>query len=213
MSIFPSVLDAQDGSGNLQRQDQDPTKTSVPRYEVKQKVAGASAETKNVDLIDVIPFKPSGASGSTSSYDLATQQILRMVHSLFQAAAHEDFEFGTESPFIKSLDTCVTQYGTKGVLAIASIILNARAKPRVIAEALRWLGNLTHQPSYLLRLRTLEVCLGSPSRWVRDGASLGLEAMNDPRAIPYLREAVNREQLPELRKDLEAVLRELERGS
>jgi hypothetical protein len=44
---------------------------------------------------------------------------------------------------------------------------------------------------------------------VRDAAGLGLASMRDPRAIPHVLDAIGRESNPELRADLELVVRDL----
>ena len=56
----------------------------------------------------------------------------------------------------------------------------------------------------------MEDSLLSPSRWIRDGAALGLATMKDLHAVPYLREAIRREEIPDLRRDFELVLDRVE---
>jgi HEAT repeat protein len=57
----------------------------------------------------------------------------------------------------------------------------------------------------------MERSLQSRSSWIRDAAALGLEAMDDPAAIPYLKEALGREPNSELRRYLQSVLEYLQR--
>lgn len=128
------------------------------------------------------------------------------LEALFQAYANEDFEDGMESEFISELISSIRIHGTKAIEAIRRIILELNVKPLVAFEALRWLGRIAHPESYRSRLFFLETCLDSPFRLVRDGAALGLASMKDAHAIPYLREAIARERIQDLRKDLEAVL-------
>jgi len=132
--------------------------------------------------------------------------IDQKLEALFQACANEDFEDGMESEFISELISSVRIHGTKVVEAISRIILEQTVKPLVAFETLRWLGRVSHPESYRPRLFLLETCLDSSSRLMRDGAALGLASMKDTRAIPYLREAVAREKIQDLQKDMEAVL-------
>jgi len=44
---------------------------------------------------------------------------------------------------------------------------------------------------------------------VRDGAAIGLAALEDPRAVPFLERAATREQVSLLRSRLEEAIREL----
>ncbi len=136
--------------------------------------------------------------------------INQTIEALFRAYANEDFEDGMESDFVSEITSSIQKHGTKSVEAIKRIILEQNVKPQVAFEALRWLGRITHPASYRPRLLFLESCLDSPSRWVRDGAALGLASMKDTHAIPGLREAIAQEKIQDLRKDLEAVLLRLE---
>jgi HEAT repeat protein len=132
------------------------------------------------------------------------------LEALFQAYANEDFEDGMESEFISELISNVRIHGTKAIEAIRRIILEQNVMPQVAFEALRWLGRVAHPESYRSRLFFLETCLDSPCRLVRDGAALGLASMKDIHAIPSLREAIAREKIQDLRKDMETVLVRLE---
>jgi len=157
------------------------------------------------------PQRMQEANATTqAAFDWYAYQVLREIQTLFRTAIHDDFEFGMESDFITSLEVSVEKYGVTAVQAIANIILSDQAKPQVAAEALRWLGDIDHQESYLLRRRLLEKCLSHVSRWVRDGAALGLDAMDDRHAIPYLKAAIAREPNQELRKDINKILVRLE---
>jgi len=148
--------------------------------------------------------------GSSSLLQTQMELISRQIEVLFRAYAHEDFEDGTESEFINELSSYVLKYGTIAVEVIASIVLKFDIKPQVTFEALRWLGSITHSESYRSRLFLLERSLRNPSRWVRDGAALGLVSMKDVHAVPYIRDAIDREQIQDLRKDLQDVLNRLE---
>ncbi|GEM_PF-3472788 len=132
------------------------------------------------------------------------------LEALFQANADGDFEDGMESEFINELITSIQIHGTEAVEAIRRIILEQNVRPLVAFEALRWLGRISHPESFRDRLFLLETCLENPSRLLRDGAALGLVSLKDAHAIPYLRKAIAREQIQDLRKDMEAVLARLE---
>ena len=75
---------------------------------------------------------------------------------------------------------------------------------------MRELARMTDLGTRLERLRLLERALLAPSRWVRDGALFGLALTEDPKCIPHLRQAIQKEQVPELRQDMEHVLAYLE---
>ena len=102
-------------------------------------------------------------------------------------------------------------YGTSAVDAIASGISSGKLSPDLASHTLRWLGRLNHPNSFRGRLWLLEHSLLSPSPVIRDGGALGLAALGSPSGLPSLRAAIERERFPELRKDMEQVVRFLER--
>jgi len=85
--------------------------------------------------------------------------------------------------------------------------------PEVLCEALRWLGRIDQVDSHSYRLWLLEKCLESSSRMIRDGALLGIAAIDDPWAIPAVRKAIEKETCRELCDDMKAVLEQLEETS
>lgn len=141
------------------------------------------------------------------------QRVYRQIFSAFHDARDEVFEFGMDSMLIKELSRIVKYYDVLAIEAIASIILRNQVEPLASAEVLRWLGDLDHKQSYYLRLRLLETSLKNESRWIRDGALLGLDDMGDRHALPYLYAALEAEPISELKKDIQAVTRHLSSSS
>jgi hypothetical protein len=131
---------------------------------------------------------------------------------LFISAKDEIFEDGMESEFSKGLTALIRKYGNDALAELAYFIVYEKASPEVTGEALRWLGLMDHPLSYHWRLWLLERSLSSRSARIRDGAVLGLAFLDDPDAVPYLRQAVDREPVKELRADMEQVLAQLESG-
>jgi hypothetical protein len=123
---------------------------------------------------------------------------------------YADFEDGMNNSFFDDLTMLFTTYGRRATNAMAYVIATNNADHRVIGEGLRWLGQIEHPGSYRSRLLLLERSLLSHSKWIRDGASLGLASMRDKHALPYLHKAIDSEKIPELKKDLELVLDALE---
>jgi hypothetical protein len=139
-------------------------------------------------------------------------EISRKIAALFEAAKDQYFEDGMESEFSKGLIALVEAYGSMAVHELAYLILFEKVNAEVASEALRWMGNMPHSVSFPFRLWLLERSLLCSSSMVRDGAILGLASLDDPRAIPYIKRAMEREQCEELRKNMEQVLVQLERG-
>lgn len=84
------------------------------------------------------------------------------------------------------------------------------ANVEVVEEALRQIGYMDDEITHRHRLSLLERALESPNSRVRDAASIGLDAMDDPVAIKSLQRAVDCERYEPLRQNLEIVLRRLQ---
>jgi hypothetical protein len=139
-----------------------------------------------------------------------THGLGNAILSLFETARDEIFEDGMESEFSKRLDALVQEHEGEAISALAYVIENQTVNEEVVAEALRWMGRLEHPSSYEARLKLLEHSLRSGSARVRDAGTLGLASMDDPHAIPFLRQAIRKETYPELREDMQQVLSQLE---
>lgn len=150
-----------------------------------------------------------GLESSTTLRDPA-EDVYDVVARLFRAAKEEEFEDGMESDFSKGLRSLVTAYSKRAIEAMTHLIVYEKVNPEVASEALRSLGSLEDVESYQYRRWLLERALQCSSPVVRDGAALGLAFMDDPHAIAYIRQAINREQCSELREDMEQVLVQLE---
>ncbi|MGB0383434.1 MAG: HEAT repeat domain-containing protein [Ardenticatenaceae bacterium] len=136
-------------------------------------------------------------------------KLSKRIRALFAAAKEEVFEDGYESQFSRQLISLVERYGEQAIEPIIRLIVNEQVNPEVAAEALRWLGEIEEPLSRSSRRWLLERTLYSSSSRVRDGAILGLASLDDPHAIPYLRQAIEQESCPELREDMEQVLEQL----
>jgi HEAT repeat protein len=147
---------------------------------------------------------------SSSALQDHLEKIRQKTAALFEAAKDQHFEDGMESAFSNELVALIGKYGDAAVKAITHLITSEIVNVEVASEALRWLGRMDHAPTYHTRLSLLERSLFSPSAPVRDGAALGLAAMDDPHAITYLKQAIQKEKYPTLREDLKQVLTQLE---
>ncbi|MEK7400298.1 MAG: HEAT repeat domain-containing protein, partial [Candidatus Poribacteria bacterium] len=129
---------------------------------------------------------------------------------LFTIDREEIFEDGMESDFSKELFYAIQKYGDPVIEILAELMDYEGVNIEIASEAMRWLGHIDHPPTYNKRLWLLERSLQHDSARVRDGALLGLSSLDDPDAIPYLKEAIETEKCKELREDMERTLLELE---
>lgn len=160
-------------------------------------------------LVNQLPESASGI-GTYERSEMPESAILALKIA-FDAAKDEDFEDGMESRFSTALEIVIQTYGDVAVKAIANNLNMPNLGSEVIVETLRQLGNIKHQPSRPLRREILLSYLMPEVLRFRDAASLGLAALDDPTAIPKLREAVEHEIHPLLKRKLQAVLTQLEK--
>lgn len=80
---------------------------------------------------------------------------------------------------------------------------------RVAEEALRQVGCMNDKKTHSARRSLLEHSLESPDMRIRDAASIGIETMEDPAAIPALKRAIENEQVGWLRQYLEDIMNQL----
>jgi hypothetical protein len=131
--------------------------------------------------------------------------------TIFRTARESDFEDGMHNEFSRELIALTKHYGEQSRGILSKLLDDQRVSRDVLAEAMRWLGQMDDPSSREMRLWLLERGLTASSAAVRDGATVGLAALGDPRASRYLAGAMNLERYPELRKDMQQVLEYLTR--
>jgi len=139
-----------------------------------------------------------------------SEEVRQAIMIISRLAREELFEDGVESDFSRELVSVIENHGNAAVKALSELILGEEVDAEVASETLRWLGQIEHPETYDFRLWSLEQSLYCSSARVRDGAALGLAFLDDPRAILFLRDAIQRELYPELREDMEQILEQLE---
>ena len=137
-------------------------------------------------------------------------EVAKEAASLVSLGFGEEFEDGMTTPFSIALETFMGWGGPRAVNEIARLHRTGTIPARILAEALRWLGQMRDFATAHARRLLLEECLDAASHYVRDGAVIGLSAMSDPRSLPALRKAAEEEAIPLLRADLQAAIKELE---
>ena len=150
------------------------------------------------------------ASSDTGDHELP-EKLDKRLDALFKQAREEFFEEGVASVFSKELVDIVARYGDTAIIALAPYISNRRLSAEVVAETLRWLSQIESAASYNSRRWLIEHSLQSEVARVRDNAALSLASLDDPHAIPCLKQAVQGEFCEELRENMQAIITYLER--
>jgi len=133
------------------------------------------------------------------------------VENIITSVGEEPFENGIVTKFSESIQSIIIEHGDTAVRAISHYILDGTTNPEVAGEALRWVGELDDNATYHSRRNLLEKALvEGATPLVRDGANIGLAQMDDPRSIPYFKQAIKNEKSDLNRKLLIQTLEQLE---
>ena len=115
------------------------------------------------------------------------------LRELFRNVDGEVFEDGMTSNFSTALHGIISEYGTAAVEQLGKMTLARDAPVDVAEEALRQVGHIRDAATHDARLSLLERALESPELRIRDGGAIGIDYMEDPRAVPSLERALERE--------------------
>ena len=135
--------------------------------------------------------------------------ILPKIRRIVEESAWENFADGMESALSRKLHSLIQAHGGEAVRAISALIKNGLADSESAEEILRQVGYSEDSTTYSARLELLVDSLHSLNPRIRDAASLGVAAMDDPSAIEALEAAIERESSAMLRRNLTLALEQL----
>ncbi|MCY4525696.1 MAG: HEAT repeat domain-containing protein [Anaerolineaceae bacterium] len=146
---------------------------------------------------------------NSPSLEKVPESLVEELRQIFFEAREEVFEDGMDSVFSRQLVDFMGSHGRLAIDILSGLLLLEKVNAEVAGEALRHVGYIEHPSTRPVRRRLLERCLFGSSARVRDGAIIGLAAMDDPQSIPFVEQAVERESIAELQEDMQAVLEQL----
>lgn len=151
------------------------------------------------------------ASVNNSTFDVfVPHQMEEHLDYLCSIAYDEPFEAGIESQFARDLQR-LCMYNPSAVLqSLRTRLMDNSMNSSVSAEILQWASRQEAAAIRTLVVDLLSVGLHHTSSLVRDAAASGLAYLDEDAAITHLRQALEREDIPELREDLEDLIRSLE---
>ena len=135
--------------------------------------------------------------------------LFHMLNKLFRDSRDETFEDGMDSTFSDSLNRIVLYWGKPAIQALGRVV-RMNTDGEVVEEALRQIGRMKDIKTHYYRLALLKLELASPDPRIRDAALIGIEAMDDPAAVPNLQIALSREKYEPLRQNIKAVIDQLQ---
>lgn len=172
-----------------------------------------SGRTLLLDWEESFPIREDIKGGSVENMPTLSnprQNPEAEIEEFFHTLQEQNFDEVGEDDFLKALTFFIKQYGEEAIAAIARLVLSGGISEEIASETLRQLGYLEHSPTYQRRLELFEQGLSSESAQVRYTAALGLASLDDPEAILYLKQAIEREKYADLRKVFVRVLEQLE---
>ena len=144
-----------------------------------------------------------------STDSLINAQVETQLDRLFSAAHEEQFETGVDSRFSKGLEQLYVHAPSAVLKSLIDRLVGRQASPQVLAEMLEWVSRQEQASrNDIVKLLSIGLCNASPL--VRDAAALSLAYFDGNTAIPYLNQAIQKENVPELQMDLRALVHSLE---
>lgn len=156
------------------------------------------------------PMFPLTAGTSTEQLHI-TEYLGEQITDLYNAANGGLFEDEQIRSFSQGLSSLLNKFGDATITELAPFIIGEKASAESAAETLKCLSRYESRVAYNYRIWIMERALQSPSSWIRDAAGLALESMDDPTAIPYLKEAISKESNAGLCQYLQMVVEYLSR--
>lgn len=141
---------------------------------------------------------------------LSSKKVTDELVRIFRLANVDDFGEGRLTDFFLSLVDFIDKYKTIAIETIARNLSSDKLDDVVLSEALEIIGQIDDLFTYDRRLSLLEHCLSLPSPRIRYGATLGLSLINDPKAIPYIETAIDKETIDILQNVMKQVLDQLQ---
>ena len=121
------------------------------------------------------------------------QEVAAKLRELFRNVDEEIFKDGMTSKFSTALCGIISEYGIVAIKQLEKMTLVRDAPVDMAEEVLRQVGHIKDTITHDARLTLLERALESPEMRIRDGVAIGIDYMEDPRALPNLERALEHE--------------------
>lgn len=155
-----------------------------------------------------------GSSVNESAFEAvwSNQVVEEQLEQIVSSAHEEQFEVGTDSRFARALQQLCERDPVTTLHCLRESLVGGEASSEVLGEVLRWASRLEASAIRTLVVELMSAGLQHPSSLVRDAAALSFACLDEGRAITHLQQALGRERVPELREDLEDLIRSLEKS-
>ncbi len=168
---------------------------------------GSVAETHRHVLTVTSSTQPFALSMVGTSLTEPDVKIQAQLDSILERVRHEIVEDGMTNTVTTRLPELVANHYRSVLPLIAALADGRRTSAAVTAELLKEVGRLRDARSHSDRRWLLLHALSSSNPAARDGAGVGLAWLKDPSVATSVRDAAERESIPQLKVDLEEVFR------
>ena len=173
-------------------------------------------ENNIIQFIDTVTLETMERSSSFVSINKSApdpdipRQVEEQLDRLCLAAHDEQFEVGVESRFSRELQRLCAYHPIAVLRSLRARLLHGGTSPEVLSEILQWASRQEAGAIRPIVVELLSMGLHHTSSLVRDAAATALACLDERAAVSHLRQALERETVPELREDLEDLVRSLE---
>lgn len=162
----------------------------------------SSAITK----ITVIPQENLGSTDemiTESASELRDKKFIENeITKLLSWGSDIEFEQGMENDFTRALENMVLMFENLAIEMLNDSIKQRKFNEDLISEIAQYLGIITDEKTHFKRRLLLTQLLKSDSNYIRYGAVIGLENLDDPKAIPNIKEAIYKEEFEPLKIEM-----------
>lgn len=160
------------------------------------------------------PFVDYATDTTGAASPMAYIQLFLQINGLFRqaisAAKGDQFFDGMTSPLAEATRNIIAANGAIAVESLRQVLNIQHNEVASTEEILRQIGLIEDAATHPARLKLLADMLASAQEQIRDAALLGLSFLEDAAALPYLRQALQRESAPWLSENLKTVIAQLE---
>ena len=202
----------------LEQPDPSPVKTSRKSERSNEIHHSMVRKMYNFDVYEAgtepVQWRPVFWTINDTKYVKSSQNLedalVNRLNKMFDDARDEVFEDGMNNAFSDNVNRIVKIHGRATIHALKRAIHTDNANIEVIEEALKQVGNIEDMTTHDSRLNLLKGELTSHHPRIRNAASMGIEAMDDAKAIEDLQNAINNERHEQVRKNFQTVLAQLQ---
>ncbi len=131
--------------------------------------------------------------------------LTKELHEMFYNN-DEIFEYGMDSNFRTTIHRVIREYGMEAIGRIQDIMRKDDVLEDVKQEALIQIGNSRDDKTHDARLSLLVQALESTDVYIRDAALIGIDALEDPKAIHNLKRAYEKEEVKWFKQYIKEVI-------